>query len=110
MCGVGTSVVIATRVHLMAKARIITVPAPSLFFSRLVALNGGSSTWCLPKLPKDVLKVEVEATALLRSRLVGPVPGVLPTFLSCHSFCFSAGVSQSNLASELCLSIMWVCL
>jgi hypothetical protein len=41
MCRVGTSVVIATRVHLMAKAKIITVPAPSLVFSRLVALNGG---------------------------------------------------------------------
>ncbi len=41
MCGVGTSVVIAMRVHLMAKARIIAVPAPSLVFSRLVALNGG---------------------------------------------------------------------
>jgi hypothetical protein len=40
MCGVGTSVVIAMRVHLTAKARIIAVPAPSLVFSRLVALNG----------------------------------------------------------------------
>jgi hypothetical protein len=37
------SVVIAMRVHLMAKARIVTVPgpAPSLVFSRLIALNGG---------------------------------------------------------------------
>jgi hypothetical protein len=41
MCGVGMSVFIATRVHLMAEARIITIPAPSLVFSRLVALNGG---------------------------------------------------------------------
>jgi hypothetical protein len=41
MCGVGTSVVIATRAHLTAKARVIAVPAPSLVFSRLVALNGG---------------------------------------------------------------------
>jgi hypothetical protein len=41
MCGVGMSVVIATRAHLMAEARIIAVPAPSLVFSRLVALNGG---------------------------------------------------------------------
>jgi hypothetical protein len=41
MCGVGTSVVIATRKHLRAKARIIAVPAPSLVFSRLVAHNGG---------------------------------------------------------------------
>jgi hypothetical protein len=41
MCRVGTSVVIATRVHLTAKARIIAVPAPSLVLSRLVALNGG---------------------------------------------------------------------
>ena len=41
MCGVGMSVVIGTRVHLTAKARIITVPASSLVFSRLVALNGG---------------------------------------------------------------------
>jgi hypothetical protein len=40
MCGVGTSVVIAMRAHLAAKARVITVPAPSLVFSRLVALNG----------------------------------------------------------------------
>jgi hypothetical protein len=41
MCGVGASVVIATRAHLTAEARIIAVPAPSLVFSRLVALNGG---------------------------------------------------------------------
>ncbi len=41
MCRVGMSVVIATRAHLTAKVRIITVPAPSLVFSRLVALNGG---------------------------------------------------------------------
>ncbi len=41
MCGVGMSVVIATRAHLTAEARIIAVPAPSLVFSRLVALNGG---------------------------------------------------------------------
>jgi hypothetical protein len=41
MCGVGTSVVMAMRAHLMSKCRIIMVPAPSLVFSRLVALNGG---------------------------------------------------------------------
>jgi hypothetical protein len=41
MCGVGASVVITTRAHLMAEARIIAVPAPSLVFGRLVALNGG---------------------------------------------------------------------
>jgi hypothetical protein len=63
-------------------------------------LTVGSSTWCLSKLPEDVLKFKVKATALLQSRLVGPIPGVLLTFLSCHSFCFSAGVNQSNLASE----------
>jgi hypothetical protein len=40
MCRVGTSVVIAMRAHLTAKARIIAVPAPSLVFSRLVALSG----------------------------------------------------------------------
>jgi hypothetical protein len=34
------SVVIAMRAHLTAKARIITVPTPSLVFSRLVTLNG----------------------------------------------------------------------
>jgi hypothetical protein len=73
-------------------------------------LTAGSSIWRLPELPEDVLKVKVKATALLRSRLVGPVPGVLPAFLSCHSFCFSAGVNWSNSASEKCLLIMWVCL
>ncbi len=41
MCRVGMSVVIATRAHLTAKARIIMVLVPSLVFSRLVALNGG---------------------------------------------------------------------
>jgi hypothetical protein len=41
MWGAGASVVIATRAHLTAKARIIAVLAPSLVFSRLVALNGG---------------------------------------------------------------------
>jgi hypothetical protein len=41
MCGFGTSVVIATRAHLMVEARIIAVPAPSLVFIRLIALNGG---------------------------------------------------------------------
>jgi hypothetical protein len=41
MCGVGVSVVITARAHFMDKARIIAVPAPSLVFSRLVALNGG---------------------------------------------------------------------
>ncbi len=35
------SVVIATRVHLTAKARIVTVSAESLVISRLIALNGG---------------------------------------------------------------------
>jgi hypothetical protein len=39
MCRVGTSVVIATRAHLTAKARTIPVPALSLVFSRLIALN-----------------------------------------------------------------------
>jgi hypothetical protein len=41
--GFSTSVVIATRAHLTAKARIVTVPrpAPSLVISRLIALNGG---------------------------------------------------------------------
>jgi hypothetical protein len=39
MCGVGTSVVIATRAHLMAEAKIIAILAPSLVFSGLVALN-----------------------------------------------------------------------
>ncbi len=36
------SVVIAMRAHLAAKARIVTVPgpAPSLIFSRLIALSG----------------------------------------------------------------------
>jgi hypothetical protein len=41
MCGVGMSVVVAMRAHLTAECRIIPVPAPSLVFSRLVALNGG---------------------------------------------------------------------
>ncbi len=41
MCAVGASVVIATRAHLTAWARIILVLTPSLVFSRLVALNGG---------------------------------------------------------------------
>jgi hypothetical protein len=40
-CGFGTSVVFATRAHLAAKARIVTVPAPSLVISRLIALSGG---------------------------------------------------------------------
>ncbi len=35
------SVVIAMRAHLAAKARIVTVPAPSLVISRLIALSGG---------------------------------------------------------------------
>ncbi len=63
-------------------------------------LMAGSSTWHLPKLLEDVLEVEVEATALLQSCLVVPVPWVLPTFLSCHSYCFSAGVNWLNMASE----------
>jgi hypothetical protein len=41
MCGVGTSDVIATGAHLMTKTRIVAIPAPSLVFSRLVALSGG---------------------------------------------------------------------
>ncbi len=41
ICGFGTSVVIATRAHLTAKARIVTVPAPSLVCGRLIALGGG---------------------------------------------------------------------
>ncbi len=96
--------------NLMSKCRIIPVPAPFLVIFGLVTHNGGSSTWRLPELPEDVLKVEVKITSLLRSRLVGPVPGVLPTFLGCNSFCFSTGVNWSNLASEKCMSIMWVCL
>ncbi len=36
-------------------------------------LTVGSSTWHLPKLPEDVLEVEVKATALLRSRVVWQV-------------------------------------
>ncbi len=50
--------------------------------------------------PGDALKVEVKATALLQSRLFGPIPGVLPGFLSCHIFCFLAGVSWIHSASE----------
>jgi hypothetical protein len=34
------SVVIATRAHLTAKARIVTVPTPSRVCSTLIALNG----------------------------------------------------------------------
>jgi hypothetical protein len=83
----------------MTKFGIIPVPAPFLVIFGLVALNSGVLHLALPELLEDVLKVEVEATALLRSCQVGLVPGVLPTFLSCHSFCFSAGVSRSNLAS-----------
>ena len=43
ICVFGTSIVIATRGHLVAKARIVTVswPAPSLVISRLIALKGG---------------------------------------------------------------------
>jgi hypothetical protein len=83
MCGVGTSVVIATR----AQGLLWFLPHPFSSAGWLL-LTAGSSTWRLPELPEDVLKVEVEATALLQSCLVGPVPGVLPIFLSCHSFCF----------------------
>ncbi len=41
--GFSTSVVIATRARLTAKARIVTVPRPaqSLVISRLIACNGG---------------------------------------------------------------------
>jgi hypothetical protein len=40
-CGFSTPAVIATRVHLTAKAMIVTVPAPSRVCSRLITLNGG---------------------------------------------------------------------
>jgi hypothetical protein len=43
-----------------------------------------------------VLKVKVKAIALLRSRLVGPVLGVLPTFLSAIAFASQQGsISQT---------------
>jgi hypothetical protein len=100
MCGDGMSVVIATRANLTSECGIIPIPAPFQVIFGLVTLNGGVLHLALTQLPEDVLKVKVKATALLRSHLVGPVPGVLPTFLSCHGFCFSAGVNLSNSASE----------
>ncbi len=69
----------------------------------------GSSTWCFAEPEKPV---KVDATDALRSqsRLVGPVLGVLPGFLSCQSFCFWAGVSHLNSLSLQYLRVMWVCL
>ncbi len=68
-------------------SRFLPHPWSSAAWSLLTA---GSSIGRLLGPPGDVLKVKVNAQALLRSRLIGPVPGVLPGFLSCHTYCFSA--------------------
>jgi hypothetical protein len=50
----------------------------------------GFSTWHFPE-PKELVKIDATDALQSLSHLVGLV--LLPAFLSCHSFCFSAAVS-----------------
>jgi hypothetical protein len=43
---------------------------------------------------EDVVMVDVDATDESRSRLVGPVPGVLLGLRSCHNLAFLAGLNR----------------
>jgi hypothetical protein len=91
-------VVIATRANLMAKCRIILVSAPLLVIIGLVALNGRLLHLALTRAARGCARDQGNSPSVVASGRSGS--GGLPTFLSCHSFCFLAGVSRSNSASE----------
>jgi hypothetical protein len=78
------SVINATRTDLTTKCRVFPVLPQFWSSAGWLLLTAGSFTWRFPVLPEDV--VDVEATVLLHSHLVGLVPGVIPTFLSCIAF------------------------
>ena len=71
-------------------------PESSEGFSSLSAV---CSDWCLP-IVEDAVVVDVNATDELRSRLVGPVPGVLVGLWSCHNLAFLAGFNHLYSSAE----------
>jgi hypothetical protein len=91
----GKSVIIAMRVNLTTKCRVIPVPAPILVISRLVALNGRVFNLALSRAARGCARGQGNSPSVATSGWSGP--GGLT---NSHSFYFSAGVSRSNLASE----------